>query len=305
MTYLFIERITLQVKTLYWQQSLTKDQYTTYTIMCACSIIYYSLEFKRKFCYSYFMLLLYLVIASVTVLFGAGIAIVFQDKHVEFRIIFGFTAGAVLGFVLYLMVHLFTEVGYATVLVMWGGFLLIWLLEKLTHRLRKHIDNHDETSKQTVWGVNITVIGLSIHSVADGFNLSIAAEEGTFGIALAIGVLLHRLPVTTVITTALHRVYGVGYTALWLAPFLIAPFIGAFMGEKLLHGVFEEFVDYLFAFAAGTLLHVVMDGLQGGCVASEEKMSRTTRIAFVIGLIITLCAFFLIPGLEHEHAHSH
>lgn len=251
------------------------------------------------------MLLLYLVIASVTVVFGAGIAIIFQEKPDQFRIIFGFTAGAVLGFVLYLMVHLFTEVGYPTVLVMWGGFLLIWLLEKLTHRLQKHISNNDETSKQNVWGVNITLIGLSIHSIADGFNLSIAAKEGTIGIALAIGILLHRLPVATVITTALHRVYGVGRTALWFAPFIIAPFIGAYLGERLLHGVFEELVDYLFAFAAGTLLHVVMDGLRGGCVTSEEKMSRTTQIAFVAGLIITLCAFFLIPGLEHGHEHAH
>ena len=249
------------------------------------------------------MLSLYLIIASVTVVFGAGIAIVFQDKQVEFRIIFGFTAGAVLGFVLYLMVHLFTDVGYLTVLVMWGGFLFIWLLEYLTRRVRKQINTNVDSDQQNILGVNITLIGLSIHSIADGFNLSIAAEEGRFGIALALGILLHRLPVTTVITTALHRVYGVGHTALWLAPFIIAPFIGAFMGEKLLHGVFEELVDYLFAFAAGTLLHVVMDGMQGGCVVSEEKMSNTTKIAFVVGLIITLCAFFLIPGLEHEHAH--
>lgn len=251
------------------------------------------------------MLLLYLVLASVTVLFGAGIAIIFREKHVEFRIIFGFTAGAVLGFVLFLMVHLFAEEGYPTVLVMWGGFLIIWLLEYLTHRVQKQIGTNTDTHKQNTWGVNITLIGLSIHSIADGFNLSIAAEEGTFGIALALGILLHRLPVATVITTALHQVYGVGRTALWFAPFIIAPFIGAYLGERLLHGVFEELVDYLFAFAAGTLLHVVMDGLRGGCVASEEKMNNTTKIAFVIGLIITLCAFYLIPGLEHEHAHQH
>lgn len=249
------------------------------------------------------MLVLYLLIASVTVLFGSGIAIIFQEKPVQFRIIFGFTAGAVLGFVLYLMVHLFTEVGYPTVLVMWGGFLLIWLIEYLTHRLRKHIREIDETSKQNIWGVNITLIGLSIHSVADGFNLSVAAKEGPFGIALALGVLLHRLPVATVITTALHRVYGIGYTALWLAPFIIAPFVGAFMGERLLHGVFEELVDYFLAFAAGTLLHVVMDGLRGGCVVSEERMSNSTKIAFVVGFIITLCAFYFIPDLAHEHAH--
>lgn len=250
------------------------------------------------------MLLLYLVIASVTVVFGAGIAIIFREKHVQFRIIFGFTAGAVLGFVLYEMVHLF-DVGYPTVLVMWGGFLFIWLLEYFTHRIRKQISTNADTHKENILGVNITLIGLSIHSVADGFNLTTAAKEGPVGIVLALGIILHRLPVATVITTALHQVYGLGRTALWFAPFLIAPFIGAFIGKSVQEGIFKHLTVYLFAFALGTLLHVVMDSLRGGCVASEEKMSRTTKIAFVVGLIITLCAFFLIPGLEHGHGHEH
>lgn len=249
------------------------------------------------------MLLLYLVIASVTVVFGAGIAIIFQEKHVQFRIIFGFTAGAVLGFVLWLMAHLYIEVGYPTVLVMWGGFLFIWLLEYLTHRVGKRIRNGSETHKSTIWSVNITIIGLSIHSVADGFNLSIAADERRLGVALALGVLIHRLPVATVITSALRQVYGKGMTMLWLTPLIITPFFGAYMGERLRQSIFLDLTDYLTAFAAGTLLHVVMDGLRGGCVPSEEKMSNTTKIAFVAGLIITLYALYFVPGLEHEHAH--
>ncbi|MDE0634306.1 MAG: hypothetical protein OXI43_00445 [Candidatus Poribacteria bacterium] len=248
------------------------------------------------------MLLLYLVIASVTVLIGAGIALVFWGKQAEFRLIFGFTAGAVLGFVLMLMVHLFTEVGYLTIVVMWGGFLLIWLLENLTHRMQERVENHAGT-KRKHWGVNLTVIGLSIHSVMDGVNLSIAAEERTVGVALALIVLLHRLPVATVITTALRQVYGFGQTALWLTPLIITPFIGAFIGERLLHSIFKDLADYLFAFALGTLLHVVMDGLRGGHEPSAEKISPATKIAFVVGLIVTLCAMYFIPGLEHEHVH--
>ncbi len=249
------------------------------------------------------MLLLYLVIASATVLFGAGIAMVFWKKQAAFRLIFGFTAGAVLGFVLMLMVHLFTEVGYPTILVMWGGFLLIWLLERFTHRMQERIENHAETVKKNVWGVNVTIIGLSIHSVADGFNLSIAAEEETVGIALALGVLLHRFPVATVLTAALRRDYGIGQTLCRLIPLIVAPFIGAFMGERLLRGIFMELTEYLTAFAAGTLLHVVMEGLRGGYTPSKEKASNATKIAFVVGLILTLCAMHFFPGSEHEHVH--
>ncbi len=247
------------------------------------------------------MLILYLAIASVTVLLGAGMAIIFREKQAEFRLIFGFTAGAVLGFVLMLAVHLFTEVGYPTIIVMWGGFLLIWLLENLTHQVQERLGNHVEVKKKQHWGVNLTVIGLSIHSIADGFNLSIAAEEETVGIALALGVLLHRFPVATVITAALRRNYGFVQTSLRLSPLIIAPFIGAFMGKRLLHGIFMEFTEYLTAFAAGTLLHVVMEGLRGGYTPSEEKVSNTTKIVFVVGLILTICAMYFFPGFEHVH----
>ncbi len=255
------------------------------------------------------MLVIYLAISSVTVLLGAGLAIVFREKQTEFRLIFGFTAGAVFGFVLMLMVHLVWEesdlmkVNYLMILVMWVGFLLIWTLENLTHRIRARFGNQTEVHKKNVWGVNLTLIGLSIHAIVDGFNLSTAAKDPTDGIVLALGVLLHRLPVATVITTALRHNYGVGWTLLHLIPLIMAPFVGAFMGESLQQGVFMELTGYLTAFAVGTLLHVVMDGLRGGCVPSEEKISSSTKIAFVIGLILTLCAVFFIPGLEHEHAH--
>lgn len=249
------------------------------------------------------MLLFYLFIASVTFLFGAGIALFFREKHSEFTLIFGFTAGAVLGIVLWLMVHLFTEVGYPTIIVMWGGFILIWLLEKLTHRMRDRLGTDSTESKQNIWAVSIAVIGLSIHSVADGFNLSIAAEEKTFGIALALGVLLHRLPVATVITAALRRNYNILYTCLWIMPLIVAPFIGAFMGEHLLHGIFKELTEYLTAFAAGTLLHVVMDGFSGRHEPSKEKVGNAAKITFAVGLIITICAMYFIPGFEHDHVH--
>lgn len=249
------------------------------------------------------MLLLYLFIASATVIFGAGIALFFHEKRTEFGLIFGITAGAVLGIVLWLMVHLFKEVGYPTIIVMWCGFLLIWLLEKVTHRMRDQIGTDEGVRNKNIWAVNIAVIGLSIHSVADGFNLSIAAEEETVGIALALGILLHRLPVATVITAALRRNYSTVPTCLWLIPLIVAPFIGAFMGEQLVHSIFKELTSYLTAFAAGTLLHVVMDGLKGGYDSSETKTNIFMKIAFVVGLVLTLCALYFFPVFELEHVH--
>ncbi len=249
------------------------------------------------------MLLLYLFIASVAVLFGTGIALFFREKQTEFGLIFGITAGAVLGIVLWFMVGFFNEKNYLAIVLIWGGFLFIYLIEHLSNRMRERLVNQEDTQKTQFLGISLTIAGLSLHSVADGFNLSVASNKGSEGVALALGIMLHRLPIATVVTAAVRRNYGFIQTALWLSPFFIAPFIGAFMGEQLLHSVFEELVDYLFAFAAGTLLHIVMDGLRAGHIASTKKVSNGVKIAFVVGFVITLCAMYFIPGLEHGHVH--
>lgn len=249
------------------------------------------------------MLLIYLSIATLTVLVGAGIAIIFKAREWEFRTVFGLTAGAVLGFVFMLMVHQITEQRYWTIVVLWSGFLLIWLLEKTTYWLGKQLTNAEKDKQKTNWRVNVTLIGLSIHSIGDGFNLSVASEDKEFGLVLALAILLHRLPVATVIATPIRNIYGGAQTLFRLTPLIIAPFIGAYVGEHLLHGIFHGLIEYITVFAAGTLLHVVMDGIQGGTVKSDGKIHYTTKLAFVIGLIITLCAYIFIPGNGHDHGH--
>ena len=162
------------------------------------------------------MLIFYLAIAVVTVPLGAGIAFVSQVEQKHFGNVFGVIAGSVLGVVLVMMMHLYTEVGYVTVLVMWGGFFLISALEYLTtHRHDAH-----EQNTHSRWGINLTVLGLSLHSLADGFNLVIAAREEMLGGALAFGILIHRLPVGTLMTVALLRNQGAAKVLVQLSPLI-------------------------------------------------------------------------------------
>lgn len=248
------------------------------------------------------MLTLYLAIAVVTIPLGAGIAFVSKVQPKHFGNIFGLTAGAVLGIVLVMMMHLHTEVGYATILVMWVGFLLISGVEYLTmHRHdenERHIDNREHR-----WSVNLTVLGLSIHSLADGFNLVIAAREDGLGIALAFGILFHRLPVGTLIAVALLRDQAFVKALARLTPLIIGPVIGAIIGEQLLRGVFAELTDYVTAFAVGTLLHVVMDGFRGKYTLQKANLNRLAKVLFVIGFVLTFCAVYFFQGFEGKHVH--
>lgn len=248
------------------------------------------------------MLIFYLAIAVVTVPLGAGIAFVSQVQQKHFGSIFGLTAGAVLGVALVMMIHLYTEVGYITIFVMWGGFLLISAIERLTtHQPNETKENIDQRERD--WGINLTVFGLSLHSLADGFNLVIAARDEALGTALAFGILIHRLPVGTLITAALLRDQKFVKALMLLTPLILGPVVGAVLGEQLLRGVFAELTDYLTAFAVGTLLHVVMDGFRGKYTTETTGLSRIAKVLFVIGFLLTFCAIYFLQGFEGKHAH--
>ena len=245
------------------------------------------------------MLILYLAISVLMVPLGAGIAFVSQAQQKHFGNIFGLTAGTVLGVVLVMMMHLYTEVGYITVLVMWGGFFLISVVERLTTQRRDETENRADNR----WGINLTLLGLSVHSLADGLNLVIAAREEILGGALAFAILIHRLPVGTLMTVALLRNQNFTKALVRLTPLILGPVVGALLGEQLLRGVFKDLTDYLAAFAVGTLLHVVMDGFRGRYTTESLGLSRTAKVLFAIGFVLTFCAIYFLHGFEAGHVH--
>ena len=249
------------------------------------------------------MLTFYLAIAVATVPLGAGIAFVSRGQQKHFGHIFGLTAGAVLGIVLVMMMHLYTEVGYIAILVMWGGFFLISAVEHLTTHRRSDTERHTNSADKR-WGINLTLLGLSLHSLADGLNLVIAAKEEMLGGALAFGILVHRLPVGTLIAVALLQNQTFSKTLIRLTPLILGPVIGAALGEQLLRGAFGELTDYLTAFAVGTLLHVVMDGFRGNyTVEKTGNLSRFAKVLFVIGFVLTFCIIYFFQEFEGEHLH--
>ena len=294
------------------------------------------------------MLIIYLTIAVLSVFIGAVIAFyTLRSNQVIFAILTGFTASTVVGLIGFLLIpHLYEDLGWGSLLVVAAGFLPIFLIERMSHHNpRFPLQNHR-------WVVDLTVIGLSIHALADGFNLAIASRNETLGTELAVVILVHRLPVAFVLTLAFlsdnTRIATIGrrlpfgsrlHFSLRLAfiatvgrllPLSIAPVIGAFIGERILTGGFGQFIEYLTAFAAGTLLNVVIECFHGGHAShvhvsrseeahshSEEEHAHETpsirkRIfaldkvtgatAFMVGL---LAIFLLTRDVTHDHYDLH
>ena len=294
------------------------------------------------------MLIICLIIAVLSVFIGAVIAFyTLRSDPVIFAILTGFTASTVVGLIgFFLIPHLYEDLGWISLLVMAAGFLPIFLIEQVSHHNpRFPIQNHR-------WVADLTVIGLSVHALTDGFNLAIASKNEELGIGLAIVILVHHLPIAFVLTLAflgdntliatIGRSLPFGYrlhlsiklafiaTVGRLLPLSIAPVIGAVIGERILTGGFGQFIDYLTAFAAGTLLNVVIECFQGGHAShthashseeehdhSEEGHTHETRpfserisaldkvagaMAFMVGL---LAVFLLTRDVTHSHHDIH
>ena len=294
------------------------------------------------------MLIICLVIAVLSVFIGAVIAFyTLRSDPVIFSILTGFTASTVVGLIgFYLIPHLYEDLGWISLLIMAAGFLPIFLIERISHHNpRFPIQNHR-------WVADLTVIGLSVHALTDGFNLAIASQNEELGIGLAIVILVHHLPIAFVLTlvflsdntliATIGRRLPFGsrlYLSLRLAfiatvgrllPLSIAPVIGAVIGERILTGGFGHFIDYLTAFAAGTLLNVVIECFHGGHAShahaphseeehahsdeahSHEALSMRERIfaldkvtgamAFMVGL---LAVFLMTRDVAHSHHDVH
>ena len=287
------------------------------------------------------MLIICLIIAVLSVFIGAVIAFyTLRSDPVIFAILTGFTASTVVGLIgFYLIPHLYEDLGWVSLLIMAAGFVPIFLIERISHHNpRFPIQNHR-------WVADLTVIGLSIHALTDGFNLAIASKNEELGIGLAIVILVHHLPIAFVLTlaflsdntliAAIGRRLPIGSrlqlsvklafvaTVGRLLPLSIAPVIGAVIGERILTGGFGQFIDYLTAFAAGTLLNVVIECFHGGHAShahaphSEEEHSHEAppmidrifaldkvagAMAFMVGL---LAVFLMTRAVTHSHHDIH
>lgn len=294
------------------------------------------------------MLITYLTIAVLSVFIGAVIAFyTLRSNPVIFSILTGFTASTVVGLVgFYLIPHLYRDLGWVSLLVMAAGFLPIFLIERISHRNpRFPMQNHR-------WVADLTVIGLSIHALADGFSLAIASKNEMIGTGLAVVVLVHRLPIAFVLTLAFLRdnslisTIGRGLpfgsrlqfsvrlafiaTVGRLLPLSIAPVIGAFIGEQILTGGFGQFIEYLTAFAAGTLLNVVIENFHGGHTSHahaphskeahpqseeehahellpiRERMLSLDKVSGTMAFMVGLLAMFLLTrDVTHDHYDLH
>lgn len=185
----------------------------------------------------------YLIFSVATLWLGPALTSLFKTNHQARDFLDGFIVIAIAGLVfLYILPHTVADAGITTLLAALLGLLLPSFLEKI----------HKIATRAHKLTIVITVVGLAVHSYADGLVL-------LAGGMLAFAIVLHNIPVGFFIWWIARDSKDTGQvrkavTALVLIS--LTTLLG-FFSNTLLTTIQHNAFGYLEAFVAGSLLHVL------------------------------------------------
>ncbi len=195
--------------------------------------------------------------------------------------------------------------GVLALLVAVAGFIMPWAAEKLFHKT-------EEMTHRIL--LVIASFALVIHAASDGAILAFASDD-IDGYFLAAGILLHRFGVAISVWWLLRSVLSSAGGYVVLASLGVMTLIGYFLAAFAGDWYNIPLAGYWQAFAAGSLLHVVMHplgneyhGQEGEDKVSDTLLPQRLGTAFGILFIIALIAAHYLhhtPVSTHEyHDHS-
>ena len=236
--------------------------------------------------------MLSLLISLVVLALGPVLHRVALRSRFTMPVLDGFIFVAIGGLVLqHTLLESFREVGWPMVPAALLGFLGPTIGEKVLHRAAVHVHRA---------ALALAMLGLALHAALDGVALarSQSAEAGIAALALA--VILHRIPVSLTIWILLRPPYGVAAALAALGVVALSTVAGFFAGGPLLgHGPGLGVVMFQ-ALVAGSLLHVVvhrspLQAKEGGPWRLPEGIGALAGAALLWALVV------VAPGAEHHH----
>jgi hypothetical protein len=161
--------------------------------------------------------------------------------------------------------------------------------------------------KAHVFVVILAAIGLIVHAVIDGIALlpdfSTLSERGSplfdgklFGGQLALGVILHRIPVGMAIWWSVRASFG-STAAIATFGFMIAATSAAyFFGAPIVAIAETQSLALFQAFVAGSLVHIVAFGVSHD--HSTDPVPAGQEWGYRVGILIGMFVIFSAPNIH-------
>ncbi|QYK05254.1 metal transporter [Shewanella zhangzhouensis] len=152
---------------------------------------------------------------------------------------------------------------------------------------------------------NLTLVlgigGLMLHTITDG-GAMVLASQGNGTALLALGVVLHRLPVGLAIWWLLKPQIGARWTLAILLCMMLLTALGYFGGAHIIEQLSLENTVYLQAFVTGSILHVVLHQPHGESSNDDNRHEYQAGIGSLLGMALL---FVLLAVADGGHDHEH
>ncbi|NMH66216.1 metal transporter [Shewanella salipaludis] len=238
--------------------------------------------------------MLYLVASCIALLLGPLFYRYFSSGSGLQKGLDGFIFVSLGGLVLlHILPELLEHGGFAAIIFVVLGLWGPTASERLFHRYSEI--THNLT-------LSLGVGGLLLHTITDGGAMVLAQQAGNSSL-LALGVILHRLPVGLAIWWLLKPQVGTRWASLVLTAMILLTGIGYFAGEQLLSQLSLDNTVYLQAFVTGSILHVVLHQPHGQHEPDRlGKYEYQAGIGSLLGIGLLLVLLLMDTG-GHQHAH--
>lgn len=265
-------------------------------------------------------LLLYTVAILAGAVAGGVLPLVGPKRRSD--LLLSFSGGVMLGASFFHMLPEAIELGGAgTVPAVLLGFLALYLLERFVlihicgepgmnqalatatvdhphdHGHPGHVHGDEAGCEVHTLGL-AAWIGMSIHTMVDGFALGAANHQEGLGILVFIAILAHKVPSSFSLSSIL-RSEGYGrLKALWMNAFfaLMVPLGAAvYLGLRDLLPM-EKFTAYALAFSGGTFLHLSLSDILPDLHRRGGSKWRLTG-----ALLAGLALMWALRLIRHEH----
>jgi zinc and cadmium transporter len=254
----------------------------------------------------------------------AGGALPLLGKRTRSDALLSFSAGVMLGAAFFHMLPEAVHLGGPDV-IPWtvAGFLFLFLLERFVlvhvcaepgpserllghpapppHGLREHA-GHDHAHEATGCDVHTlglaAFVGLSLHTLVDGFALGAAQSDPALGLLVFVAILAHKIP-SSVSLTAILRAEGYGrkQALLMNASFALMVPLGAaifLVVDRLVAA--RSFTAVALAASAGSFLQLSLSD-----ILPDLHRRGGDRWKISLALVVGLAAMWMLRSLGHAH----
>lgn len=239
-------------------------------------------------------LVLYCLILLAATSFAGVMALIrpWSDRLLHHFIAFG--AGIFLGAVFFELLPEATASGAANPgLPILLGYMIIFGIERVILGGRKDDERHSHAATSLA-----AFIGLSVHSLADGFGLAVATPDPHLGPIMFASILAHQVPAGFALGSLLVLArFTKPRIIILIALFAAMPPLGAVLLSPLLGHAESASFQTILGFVTGTFLYVATADL-----LPEAFHDRARRYLNLAVLIVGIAAMALLgSALEHVH----